>query len=54
MIPQVFLLLLPFLFYGDFRSLFLEFSFVARFVDGCFSPDFFEGIMGECLVPICG
>jgi hypothetical protein len=32
-IPQVFLLLLPFLFFGDFRSLFLEFSFVARFID---------------------
>jgi hypothetical protein len=31
MIPQVFLLLLPFL--NDFQSLFLEFSFVAQFVD---------------------
>jgi hypothetical protein len=19
-----------------------------------FSPDFFEGVMGECLVPLCG
>jgi hypothetical protein len=33
MTPQVFLLLLPFLFFGDFGSLFLEFSFVARLVD---------------------
>jgi hypothetical protein len=33
----------------------LEFSFVTLFVDlRRFSPDFFEGIMGECLVPICG
>jgi hypothetical protein len=36
-------------------SLFLEFLFVALFVDlRRFSLDFFEGIMGECLVPICG
>jgi hypothetical protein len=32
-ISQVFLLLLPFLFFGDFLSLFLEFSFITRFVD---------------------
>jgi hypothetical protein len=54
-IPQVFLLLLLFLFlviFGAFSWYFR--SSLDSSIRGRFSPDFFEGIMGECLVPLCG
>jgi hypothetical protein len=54
-VPQGLDVSFPFFLFGYFRSLFLGFrSSLDSSIWGRFSPDFFEGIIGECLVPLCG